>query len=50
MNYDWSCGENMGETKIKDNTKRIMQQKHTLRYDIGKRISLVVHASTSFFE
>ena len=53
MNYDGSRGENIGKTKIKDNAKRTNQQKHTLHYDIGKRISecdIVDHVSTSFFE
>ena len=51
MNYDGSRGENIGKTKIKDNAKRTNQQKHTLYYDIGKRISeedIVDHVSNSF--
>ena len=53
MNYDGSRGENIGKTKIKDNDKRTNQQKHTLQYDIGKRISednIVDHISNSFHQ
>ena len=41
------------QEKIKNNTKRINQQKHTLHYDIGKRISeedIVDHVSNSFHQ
>ena len=52
MNYDQSCRKNMGKTEIKDIARRTDQQKHTLRYDIGKRISeenIVDHVSNSFY-
>ena len=53
MNYNGSRGESIGKTKIKDNTKLTNQQKHTLHYNIGEKISecdIVDHVSTSLFE
>ena len=52
MNCDGSRGENFGKTKIKDNAKLTNQQKDTLNFDIGRRVSeedVVDEASSIFF-